>query len=196
MSMTRLIAPLGVTRSSSPWFESIGYKAPSIEIMLYHVPSGSKSSSSGFATGFAAWKALRSAITCHAPPGPTLITPLGTSGTPCEHPVKLLPDEGDARDAAHKAADGRAGLARREGVHDRRDDARRADLRDAAAQHRVVLTACVRCGRAGGLGTLSDGRVGAAETALGHIEVSVWAERQAARIVEAGREDRDARMRG
>src|SRR6059058_3209069 len=51
MSITRLIAPAWVTRSSSPWFESIGYSAPLYAAMLYHVPSGSKSSSSGFATG-------------------------------------------------------------------------------------------------------------------------------------------------
>ena len=87
MSITRLIAPSGVTRSSSPWLESIGYRAPPIEIMLYHVPSGSKSSGSGLATGFAGWNALRSAISYHDPLRSTLMTPFGTSGTPCEQPA-------------------------------------------------------------------------------------------------------------
>jgi hypothetical protein len=35
--------------------------------------------------------------------------------------------------------------------------------------------------------------VGAAQTTLGDVEVSVWAERQPARIVQAGRENRDNR---
>lgn len=55
--------------------------------MLYHVPSGSKSSGSEFSTGFAAWKALRFASSDHVPPAPTLITPLGIVGTPCEQPA-------------------------------------------------------------------------------------------------------------
>ena len=87
MSITRLIDPDGVTRSSSPWLESIGYRAPPTEIMLNHVPSGSKSSGSGWATGCAFWKALRFAISVHVPPGPTLMTPFGTVGTPCEQPA-------------------------------------------------------------------------------------------------------------
>ena len=56
-------------------------------IMLYHVPSGSKSSGSGLATGCAAWKALRFAISFHLPCWPTLMTPFGTVGTPCEQPA-------------------------------------------------------------------------------------------------------------
>ena len=55
--------------------------------MLYQVPSGSKSSSSGSATGLAAWKALRFAISFQLPFLPTLKTPFGTSGTPCEQPA-------------------------------------------------------------------------------------------------------------
>jgi hypothetical protein len=55
--------------------------------MLYQVPSGSKSSSSGLATGCEAWNALRFAIIVHELPGPTRKTPLGTVGTPCEQPA-------------------------------------------------------------------------------------------------------------
>src|SRR5437899_440629 len=44
--------------------------------MLYHVPSGSKSPRSGLATGWAAWKALRSASTDQDEPGPT-VSPRG-----------------------------------------------------------------------------------------------------------------------
>ena len=55
--------------------------------MLYQVPSGSKSSSSGLATGCASWNALRFASSDHVPLGPTLITPFGTFGTPCEQPA-------------------------------------------------------------------------------------------------------------
>src|SRR3954463_8317454 len=87
MSTTRLIAPVCVTRSSSPWFESMGYRACLYAAMLYQVPSGSKSAGSGFATGWAAWKALRFASSDQVEPGPTLITPLGTVGTPCEQPA-------------------------------------------------------------------------------------------------------------
>ena len=87
MSITRLMRPVGVTRSSSPWLESIGYRAPPTAIMLYHVPSGSKSSWSGSATGCAAWNALRFAISDQVPSWPTRMTPLGTSGTPCEQPA-------------------------------------------------------------------------------------------------------------
>jgi hypothetical protein len=87
MSITRLIAPAGVTRSSSPWLESIGYSAPPKAIMEYQVPSGSKSSGSGWATGCAFWNALRFAISFHRPCRPTLITPFGTPGRPCEQPA-------------------------------------------------------------------------------------------------------------
>ena len=55
--------------------------------MLYQVPSGSKSSSSGLATGCAFWNALRFAIIFHVPLRPTWITPFGTWGTPCEQPA-------------------------------------------------------------------------------------------------------------
>ena len=55
--------------------------------MLYHVPSGSKSATSGFATGCDLWKALRFAIRLHLPPWCTRITPLGTFRTPCEQPA-------------------------------------------------------------------------------------------------------------
>ena len=82
MSITRLIAPCRVTRSSSPWLESIGYSALPMAIMLYQVPSGSKSSGSGCATGCFFWKALRFAISFQVPYRPTLMTPLGTPGTP------------------------------------------------------------------------------------------------------------------
>ena len=87
MSITRLIWPDGVTRSSSPWLESIGYSAPPMEIMLRQFPFGSKSSGSGLATGCAFWKALRFAISFQVPPAPTLMTPLGTVGTPWEQPA-------------------------------------------------------------------------------------------------------------
>ena len=55
--------------------------------MLYQVPSGSKSSSSGLATGCAFWNALRFATSSHEPFGLTWITPFGTLGTPCEQPA-------------------------------------------------------------------------------------------------------------
>src|SRR5262249_38205698 len=55
--------------------------------MLYQIPSGSKSSGSGVATGWLAWNPLRLAISDQVPPGPTLITPLGTEGTPCAQPA-------------------------------------------------------------------------------------------------------------
>src|SRR3954454_24942955 len=55
--------------------------------MLYHVPSRSKSSTSGLATGFAARNALRSAISDHVPSELTRMTPFGTVGTPCEQPA-------------------------------------------------------------------------------------------------------------
>jgi hypothetical protein len=54
---------------------------------LYQVPSGSKSSSSGCATGLACWKALRSAIRVQVPSLLTLIIPFGTFGTPWEQPA-------------------------------------------------------------------------------------------------------------
>ena len=56
-------------------------------IMLYHVPSGSKSPGSGLATGCAAWKALRFGDQLPLAVRPTLMTPLGTVGTPCEQPA-------------------------------------------------------------------------------------------------------------
>src|ERR1051326_6096763 len=55
--------------------------------MLYHVPSGSKSSSSGAATGCVFTHALRSAITFQEPLLFTFATPFGTDGTPCEQPA-------------------------------------------------------------------------------------------------------------
>src|SRR5690349_3804545 len=87
MSTTRWIRPFEVTRSSSPWFESIGQSARPTAIMLNQVPSGSKSSASGWATGCVRWKRLRFAISDQLPWWPTRMTPLGTLGTPCEHPA-------------------------------------------------------------------------------------------------------------
>ena len=55
--------------------------------MLYHVPSGSKSSSSGFLTGWFRWNRLRLAIIVQLPSWWTRITPLGIPGTPCEQPA-------------------------------------------------------------------------------------------------------------
>ncbi len=55
--------------------------------MLNHVPSGSKSSASGLATGCAAWNALRFAIILHVPFFRTRITPFGMFGTPCQQPA-------------------------------------------------------------------------------------------------------------
>src|SRR3954453_608989 len=55
--------------------------------MLNHVPSGSKSSSSGLATGCERWNALRLAIIVQWPPLPMRITPLGMPGTPWEQPA-------------------------------------------------------------------------------------------------------------
>ena len=56
-------------------------------IMLYQVPSGVKSSGSGWATGCAFWNALRFAISLHVPCLATLMTPFGILGTPCEQPA-------------------------------------------------------------------------------------------------------------
>ena len=57
--------------------------------MLYHVPSGSKSSSSGFATGCALMKSLRSATCVVVPLGFTRRTALSTVAFPCEQPAPV-----------------------------------------------------------------------------------------------------------
>src|SRR6187397_1525891 len=65
--------------------------------MLYQVPSGSKSPSSGFAAGFAIRYSLRLAIIDQDPLAATFTIPLGTVDMPCEHPApassayKVLP---------------------------------------------------------------------------------------------------------
>jgi hypothetical protein len=96
--------------------------APPADAMLYHVPSGSKSPSSGFLTGFSAWKPLRS-------------------------------------------------------------------------EHRVVGAAAVRVRLAvdDPLRTRRRLDIGAAKATLGNVQVSVRAEREPTRVVEAGREHRDRR---
>ena len=94
-----------------------------------------------------------------------------------------MADEGDARDAADQAAEGRAGLGRGQRIHHCRDHARPADLRDAAAARRVIGASEVRGGRARSLRTLADCGVGAAQAALGDVELTVRAEGQPARIV-------------
>src|SRR5581483_3182430 len=55
--------------------------------MLYQVPSGSKSSSSGRATGFALTNALRSAICVVDPSSFTRRIPLSACRNPCEQPA-------------------------------------------------------------------------------------------------------------
>ena len=104
--------PRGVTRSSSPWFESIGYSTPCNAIMLYQVPSGSKSSSSGFATGWSpSGTRLRLAIIVQEPScvnadhavgnvrRPRASSPRRPAGA-----YRSVADEGHAGDAADQAA--------------------------------------------------------------------------------------------
>src|SRR5256885_15500903 len=58
--------------------------------MLYQVPSGSKSSGSGFATGFAARYALRFATIVVDPSPLTRSTPFDVWASPCEHPAPAV----------------------------------------------------------------------------------------------------------
>jgi hypothetical protein len=95
-------------------------------IMLYQVPSGSKSSGSGWATGCFFWKALRFAISFHVP------YRMRASGVGRGRPVRLR--------------------------------------------------------------ALADRRVGAAQAAFRDVQGSVRAERQPARVVQAGRKDRYRRV--
>ncbi len=85
--MTRVILPSGVTLTISPWLGSTAYRLPRSESMLNHEPSGSKSSSSGCATGWLRWYALRSATSVQLWSGLTRTTPFGMDGTPCEQPA-------------------------------------------------------------------------------------------------------------
>ena len=151
MSITRLIAPSRVTRSSSPWLESIGYSAPPAAIMLYHVPSGSKSSSSGLATGCAP---ERAEVRDHRPPPSrrTRTTPLGRPGPRAStrrRPTARTADghERHAGNAADQAADGWTGLARGQRPSPPSSPPRRAHLRDPPAPHRVVRAPGIGSGR-------------------------------------------------
>src|SRR6267154_5656025 len=87
MSEIRDILPAVVIESSSPWFGSTAYKTPLTAIMLYHVPSGSKSASSGFLTGCRFWNTDRSAIIVVLPSVFTRSTPLSVPARPCEQPA-------------------------------------------------------------------------------------------------------------
>ena len=55
--------------------------------MLYQVPSGSKSSSSGLATGCDFWNALRFATSLPRPVRPDVDHAVRHVGTPCEQPA-------------------------------------------------------------------------------------------------------------
>src|SRR5262249_46480475 len=55
--------------------------------MLYQVPSGSKSSGSGLATGLLFWKALRLAMVVVEPSALTRKMVLSVSASPCEQPA-------------------------------------------------------------------------------------------------------------
>ena len=106
-----------------------------------------------------------------------------------EEPVQLVPDEGDAGDAADQIAERGAGLARRQLVHHGRDRTCGTDLRDSATEHRIAGAAEIRSGRSRNRRAASRRRIRAAETALGDVEIAVGAECQPAWIVETGRED-------
>ncbi len=87
-STTRLIAPVaGSIWSTSPWFGSTAYRSPLNGTMLYQVPSGSKSSSSGFATGCVLRNALRFAIGVVVPFEFTRRIALSASACPWEQPA-------------------------------------------------------------------------------------------------------------
>ena len=125
--------------------------------------------------------------------------PVGHGGHPVrasrapEQAIEAMADKGDAGDAGDQVAEGRGRLARGQRIDDRRDVAARVDLRDPAAAHGVVGAAGVRSGRARRLGAPTDRRVGAAEAALGDVEVPVGTKDQSARVVEPGREGGDDR---
>src|SRR5678816_3085083 len=55
--------------------------------MFHHVPSGSKSSGSGLATGWVFWNALRFATSVAAPVELMRTTALSRPRTPCEQPA-------------------------------------------------------------------------------------------------------------
>jgi len=61
--------------------------APRTAIMLYQVPSGSKSSALGFLTGLAFWNSDKSAIMVVVPSEFTRSTPLSVPASPWEHPA-------------------------------------------------------------------------------------------------------------
>ena len=120
--MTRRMPPAGVTRT----IHRIGLDGVQVAAhrgMLYQVPSGSKSSSSGCATGWAAGtrRGPRSPSTSV---GFTRITLFGTLGTPCEHPASPAPvhrvtDEGYVGNATDESR-ARDWLARGQVVDERR----------------------------------------------------------------------------
>src|SRR5690242_4457049 len=58
--------------------------------MLYQVPSGSKSSASGCATGCAFWNELRSATRIGLPVALRRKTPFTVLSTPCEQPLPAV----------------------------------------------------------------------------------------------------------
>src|SRR6266481_9433113 len=99
--------------------------------MLYHVPSGSKSPRSGFATGMSR---LESAEVRQHRPGrarPDLDHAVRDRGYAVrtarsgEKSVELIADEGNARDSADEVPERGTGLARRQRIDNGRDGARR-----------------------------------------------------------------------
>src|SRR5437868_6784770 len=114
--------------------------------MLYHVPSGSKSSGSGLATGWVFWKRLRLATKVVWSLESTRITPLFVPASPCEHPApasspySLPSTKATSATPLTKLPIPWVGLARRQVIYNGRDGPVGSHLGDPRGETTCIWT--------------------------------------------------------
>ena len=181
ISTSRRMCPLVPITSTSPWFGSTANKSWWAASMLYHVPSGSESSGSGFATGCAFWKSLRFAIRVQIPKESIRITPLFVPASPCEHPAPAriaynLPSM-NATSATPLTRLPNWALVWLDGR-----PSTRGEGPGVWTSGRNLLTE-------------ADGWHAATRAAISYVEISVWAKFQSPRIVKSLSKNRNVRLR-
>src|SRR5947207_3347267 len=109
-----------------------------------------------------------------------------------EHSIKLVSDESDIADATNQTASVRTRLAGRQIVHYCRAETVRTDFGNARASN----VGCVWPNRWDDLFASAVARVQTASSPFGDIKEPIRSKFQAARIVQSGGKDRDARCSG
>ena len=200
MSATRLIAPLGVILSSSPWFGLHGVERPAHRD--HAVPGPVRLEIVGFRMSNR-MRHLISAQIGDQRRGVVPVDPINAvrmvqdavrASATADQCVKRVADEGDVGDSADQEVR-RLRWFRWMRTYRSRSRARRQRPSRSGRRSGLPVYRPGTCWRTRGLFALADCRIAAARAAFRDVQDAVGTELQAARIVEAARVRRDGRAR-